>query len=786
MNNIQIYSLATPPGSTQSYYYKLDILEGDPLKITLKITDEPGSVSSNYSQTFRIPSTENNEKVFKGACDLNNITFNPRRRIDTFISVNGSLFSQGFLTLENVVRNFYHDRCEYEVQYVGELADFKSKLGERYLWELDMNSLLHQRNISNIELSWSASTYGALEAGGSATAGFLNGNIIYPMNVEYGYEYTPQGVPDDTRNNTISSHDCGNSFLKNTTPLYQEQMKPLVRAKWVVDKIFDEAGFTYSSNFLTSNRFLPIYIAGDGLPRARTLPAGESKALLVSGFDYFAADNQYKDFRGGYPTQIIQSPNLLLTGDEAGQYEVGLSGTYGVVWDSDSVRSLVEFDTPGGTKVVRATYQVELFNFTTQTQIYAWTADQYTFSVISPVAQVSYSSYRNFPFTTFTYSAFLTVGDKVGLRNRMKFEITSGTGGFRDRGTGFQARSFIQHIYPTSVGNKTVGVLLSRKMRQIDFISSLAKKFNLVIEPDPFDKKKLKIETWNDWIQGGEKKDWSKKLDGSSDFTFVPIFQDRKKILTLTDTKDTDWPNVLFETKNKYTYGRYKLNSDIETLDGEEVIETGFSPTIMVSYGICGATTPPDEGDRRFAILSISSDDNPENATLGQRKPIEATPRLCFWNGTQSWNPNPPGSSHWHLYNDAGTGHNQYSYTPAVSNFQYYPGTTTSTNFDINFNGEIYLNYLDGLWPQTSNTSFDYWRDWINLYYDRPFNGFNNRKAKCKLYLTDEDILGFQFNTKVFIANTWWLVSEISNYNLGKGGLTDVELIQLGYTNIGL
>ena len=71
----------------------------------------------------------------------------------------------------------------------------------------------------------------------------------------------------------------------------------------------------------------------------------------------------------------------------------------------------------------------------------------------------------------------------------------------------------------------------------------------------------------------------------------------------------------------------------------------------------------------------------------------------------------------------------------------------------------------------------------LNLFYDRPFFGFMNRKATCRLILYDKDLINFRFNTRVFVNGSWWFVSKIKDYQIGVGGSTEVELYQFGYAN---
>lgn len=779
MNNIQIYCKATPPSGTETTY-KLDLLPGDPIKITLQV-EETGSVSSSYTQTFRIPVSENNERVFKGSCDVNNITFNPRLKIPTTISVGGVVFQEGYITLEKVIRNFKMNSCLYEVSFVGEVGDFKAALGTKTLNDLDTTSLEHIRNLAVIQTSWTAPTYQNLQDGSSPNVGLFGGDVIYPL-VEYGYDYDPaSNTPDPLLNNTISDATCNSSFLKNINPLYQFQFKPVLRAKWIVDKIFSEAGYSYASDFFKSNIFYPIYVLGDSSPRGRTLATQISTALLRSDPIILPAGSYWNSWTQRPAPYGTPSQNLIMVGPDAGRYEVGSSGFYDFQANFGPVEVYGAFTTTGA-KTLSIDLMMDVFDYTSNTSLGTFpvfTATR-TLTVGGTGQSIRLGGAILMPLQVLN-SISLVQGHRIGVRTDVSVIITAGTGAVLDI-TYWPQVGLNQQVFPQAPTTQ-IQPELSRKMKQIDFMLGLIRKFKLVVEPDPTDRKRLLIEPWVDWLNKGEKRDWSEKLDGSSDFVFEPIFNNRKRNFILTDTVDSDWANDNFKKANLKVFGEYKYDSGIENLEGDEKIECPFTPTILGTMGLCDNTNPPIPGNAVVAVSSLSKDNSPYTNT-GTRDPIEANPRLCFWNGELSL-PEVEGlPPHWHIMNDDNA-HYEVVKWPMISYHTHWPFVgTTHSNFTLAYELETFGNYLQPYYIFDADTATKrYWEPWLDLYYDRPFSGFNNRRVSCKLYLQDVDLIGFKFNTKVFLAGTWWLVSKINNYNLGMGGLTDVELVQFGYTN---
>ena len=779
MNNIQIYCKATPPSGTETIY-KLDLLEGDPIKITLQV-EETGSVSSSYTETFRIPVSENNERVFKGSCDVNNITFNPRLKIPTTISIGGAVFQEGYIILEKVVRNFRYNSCLYEVSFFGEIGDFKAALGTKTLNDLDTSPLEHTRNLGAIQTSWTAPTYQNLQDGSSPNIGLFGGDVIYPL-VEYGYDYDPAtNNPDPLLNNTISDANCGSSFLKIANPLYQWQMKPVVRAKWILDKIFTEAGYSYDSKFFKSNIFYPIYVLGDSSPRGRTLATQQSTAVLRSDPTRISATGYWENWNQRPAPYGTPSQNLIMVGPNAGRYEVGSTGLYDFSGMFGPTEVYARFTTTG-VKTLVIDLRMDIYDYTAGSSlgtfpVYSITR---TFNATTTTDQFRLGGAIIMPSQNLT-GISLTQGHRVGIRTGVSVSITAGTGAATDILYWPQV-GLNQQVFPQAPTTQ-IQPEFSRKMTQIDFILGLIRKFKLVVEPDPSDRKRLIIEPWVDWLAAGEKRDWSNKLDGSSDFIFEPIFNVRKKNFVLTDRIDSDWMNDNFQKANLKVFGRYKYDSGIETLEGEEVIECPFTPTILGTMGLCDSTNPPIPGNAVIAISSLSKDNSPYTNT-GTRDPIEANPRLCFWNGELALPEVEALPPHWHIANDDGA-HYEVGKWPMISYHTHWPFGATHANFTLAYELENAFNYLQPYYTFSADTATKrYWEPWLDLYYDRPFQGFNNRRVSCKLYLEDNDLIGFRFNTKVFLAGSWWIVSKINSYVLGKGGLTDVELIQLGYTNI--
>jgi len=816
--NYKIHAIPNPSGSaTQIYpwqpdrYIELDTLDGDPIKITLQVEDtsEATSVASSFTRNFRLPKTFNNDRVFQGSCDVNNITFNPRLPVRAYITIDGYVFSEGQIVLERIINNYKNGLCFYEVSFSSEVGSFIEGMGEKVLSDLNQQSLTHTRNISNIQTSWQATfpfNYGSI----SATAGLLDGNILYPL-IEWGYEYKSDNTIDTSRNSTISEHACNATFFKNNIPYFQQQMKPIVRVDWIMKKIFSEAGYSFTSDtlvgttstFFDTSKWRCLYLIQENTNRSRIDVALRSWSYMrdtsnTGAMTLGAEPLIYYLWRlpstemTGYWDGSYYAPTGLLN-PENGRYKVPQSGSYSFRFSTSGPSVELTYVNTGSlaTATFSFTYSIRLFNYTNNTTIHTFPDVGLIkkFDLL-PIPGCVYKREAVFPvFTSIPYSGNFSVGDELKLEISMRYSNTTLAAGASICDATFKFNDFYMIVNPTASIENVLQPPFSPKMKQRDFVSSLAKKFRWVFEPTQ-NPSQINITPWKDWIQNGINVDWTDKLDGYFDFSFEPIFKTRNADIVFSDTTDEDWPTKYYEERQKKTYGEFEYKSLIKSLQGIEEYKTDFAPTQLVTLGYCGTDAIPNNNIRRFAIISVARDSEPFNRTA-RREPIDPRPRLCYWNGTASYA--QISNNNFHITNDAGTAQ-AFTSRPCVSNFTLWPEINTSgvavqpgENFDINFDNYEYQQYLGELFSRTGNDAVSvYHEDWLNLYYDRPFQGFNNRRATCRMILRDSDVRGFRFNTKVYINGSWWFITKIKDYEIGRGGSTEVELIQFGYLNASL
>ena len=148
----------------------------------------------------------------------------------------------------------------------------------------------------------------------------------------------------------------------------------------------------------------------------------------------------------------------------------------------------------------------------------------------------------------------------------------------------------------------TVGIKL------IDFISSMQKKFNLVIYPNKLRPKEFIVETFNTWYKMGQVKNFNRyiNLDKNIGVTLANNLAVNK--LNFGDTLDGDYVSQQFAKGAGREYGKsYYVDTENFFSQGEFNVKTNFasSPIVyLAGTGTSGSTNINQAGFRAGAIVS--------------------------------------------------------------------------------------------------------------------------------------------------------------------------------------
>ena len=116
------------------------------IKDKIKDSKDVGKVFAAYTNQFKLPASKKNNKIFKRFANPNILEgFDPRKKYDALIKLNGSDFKKGYIKLNSV--NLKNNLPEsYNVQFFGEITSLKDLLGKTKLKDLSYLSLFSYAN----------------------------------------------------------------------------------------------------------------------------------------------------------------------------------------------------------------------------------------------------------------------------------------------------------------------------------------------------------------------------------------------------------------------------------------------------------------------------------------------------------------------------------------------------------------------------------------------------------------------------------------------------------------
>ena len=578
--------------STQGFQFRLlagtpsqqlDLFKDEDIKLSNNVTGifDIGVLPADFTRQMSLPGTKINNAFFEHVYDISidsPFLFATNIKVPAYFDFGGFYLSQGYLQLNkvNVLANKFIE--SYDVTLYGALSSFGRDINRAYLTDLTtLSQYNHTSSLDNISASWQGNLF--------------NGDIVYPL-ADYGSGYTfTQGQYD------LFGIDDQEGALT------VQNFKPAIRVKAVWDAIFDYAGYTYSSSFMNEPFMDDVYmicnnslkypeyagvdletygkikvgaISGSGMTDIN-LPSGSW--VTLPWFNEFSDPqnfytnaayrvNERTNLKGVLNININVScsvnnmPGTLSANGTWGlrMIETGSSTAYG----TEALQSYIFFfdqlqqSRTGG---INTTYQLE-----TEFNLNSIPVGNYYFQIRqSP----------NFPSSV---SALPVVTLDPQSTTKSFLEI---------RQVNSAADGRIMDI-PSNMPFGTSGIKL------VDFISGLQKKFNLVIYPDNTKPNQFIVETFNNWYQKGQVKDFNKYINLDDKIEFIPANNFAVNKLNFGDTLDQDYISQQFakganrefgkiyytDTTNFYSQGTFEVKTTFASDPLIRIAGTGLSGSV--------------------------------------------------------------------------------------------------------------------------------------------------------------------------------------------------------------
>tara|TARA_B100001094_G_scaffold7119_1_gene6375 strand:- start:16404 stop:19862 length:3459 start_codon:yes stop_codon:yes gene_type:complete len=804
--------------STQDSTYNLDLQESPNISLNFQFADikEPEKRKGSFSQTFKLPFTDNNNEFFQNWYNVNleTLVFSTRTKFDAVLFVGTTPQFEGTIQLKSI----YKKAELYEVILLSNTATLFSVIGDNRLKDVfleddgsysgDFNHVYDNTTLSN---SWNNTLQNT-----SGTTLTNNGitQIVYPFSVtQPGFYY-----PTNDRYLRMSQSDIttlGYSSASNYT-VNLSQFRPAIQIRTLFERIIARSGFSYTSSFLDSDYFSKIYMTTANHIEAAALPTTNANTA-PSGLMYVGnTDNWGEILIPGTtyicPDEIMPCPvNLPIT-------------TLGVPYDSDQIWNTTNHFF---TKEAFDMASIEIYNYVFWNNV----------RNISPYTSglwIGLQKWDNDP-TSPTYNSLVDefygstnveIGNlwsdgtgnagSYGMTNTVSLEnmpvgasacvvfrlyyverVSSAFNGVVRLGQigtqTFTASAIINWMgYSTNVYGATVDIpsCIDPDLKQKDFLKDIIERFNLVVVTDPDNDSNLIIEPYNDYLALGSIKRWTDKLDTSKEIIIKDTTELQKKIVHLSDQEDVDLNNAVL--KERYpdvnVFGHIRIQDDTnEFAKGELKNNSIFSPfindQIYKSASQSGASLLAN-----FTVqyeFGYESNENDGNNVVKKTKP-----KLFYYSGTPvSVKDAADNTTTYYLHNHNSTAEiiTAYSYNeyPVCSPFDV-PGTTDTyslnadtvslywnstpplngTNLIFN-NGDTQGNWFNG------SLYGKYWKSYLNEIYSD-----NARIMEAFVNLDAYDIFDFKFNDEIFIKDTYWRILKIQNYQVNGNASTKITFIK--------
>lgn len=745
--------------NTNSGDFYLDTKDTEAVELSYSIAEiqDISKRNSSYSKTITLPETPNNRNVFDNISDLSiDSTFNPNKKSRCRILLDTLLIFDGYLQLKKVILDDINGN-RFEVVIFAENDNFFTQIGDSFLTDLDFSNYNHIYGTTSIIDSW--------------TADYNNG-YFYPL-IDYGYNW----VYDDI---------SGTSATVSTVNINEMYPSTYVRTIW--DKIFSEAGYTYQSSFINNN---PTSVFNQLI-----IPFINNKLLAVGQEDPNFIFNV-----GASGTQSVLCYSQITTTTPSPAGVVTFKTSYGLQTIDFPVETFPYSD-PSSQWNINEYTQVLTPNYVQRFKLrlncssingavaFSWlkvscyrqfnpdgtlnpnwaSGTGYIVSTSANYIQNTTNLVFNTPYFDDSIPALTRIypGEKVRFKVDIKSTVYGGVGGVPvPTSYTYNIGDTMTNIISGDVTNEIDSTILipgqtinhtsaiPNKIKQSDFIISIARMFNLYIDKDPNNDNKLIIETRNDYynLGNGFVKDWTQKLDISKPIeeTIIADLTNRQIVLTYKD--DKDYWNTYYKSVFNEIYGQYLYDTENDFTKGQKKIELIFSPTPLVVV----------DGSSSLIIPKISKDTQNYNSTTPPRDnynirilrrytnllPIETSGEYFSFNGVQ---------------------YTQYPYAGHYDN-------PYITQEDINFG--ILKDTFIPIQEYTGNNLYKlYYEDFFNEIYSK-----DSRIITASLYLTSEDISQFRFwdiiNLYFNGSNQYYRVNKISGFNPLFESTCTVELIKI-------
>lgn len=684
----------------------VDLSDNFDILISKSIADikSPETRSSEWTKTVVIPGTRANNKLFGHIFEVEQTIqgttqfapdFNPNKKANVVVLLDEIEQLRGFIRLIQINVLDSTD-IQYECSLHGQTADLFTTIADRKLNVLNFSEYNHTLVSGTVINSWDTSIIK------NAT----------PQAFAYGEGYLYALI------------DKGYSSVRNINRFDVPSMTPCLYAKTIVDKIFSNAGYSYTNDsFFNNDRFKRLVIPPpNGLVvdsttlEARRFKAGRSSSQTLqtldtlifnvdSGGNFYDNGNNYNTTTGAYIVpaggNYVFEPylELLLSNIFPSILTTTFDIAIGIYVNGKLIKQSLLLNTIGGTRAYHLHFELQN----------------------------------------------LLVGDSVTLKMMGVFDLPNN---YQLTNSQFTLQMVVNSFLENNCTGFNYGYgsttdfaqFLNSEVKQSDLLMSFVKMFNLYIEPSQDQPKILRCVP-RDEFYNGSNVDWTKKLDYSQPVEIVPMGDLDANPYVFSYKEGADESNKQYQEMYQSTYGSRTYKIDNDFVKTEKKIDIVFSPTQIKNY---------NNNQKNFVLSYVEAE---KDGDL----------RIMYYGGLQS-------DVSWNLCLFSYMDSIVYPQTKLPMTIHY--DSVTNPTFDILFGMPKEL----GVGAGYSYGNFNL----VTNYYYRFITEITNKNSKIlRAYfkITASDWYNLRFNNLYFFEGQYWRLNRVNDYNPVEDGVYECEFL---------
>jgi hypothetical protein len=501
--------------------------------MTFRIDDIKNFASREtaFSKVIVAPGDANNNKIFGNIFDVGiSNDYDPALpnvgiNFNASVSANCIIFQDFLQTFKGTVRVIQINIVKGQIEYELAVSGELTKL----------NVALTSGLLENLDFSAYDSVYSIANITGSWDNPGGSG-LYYPL-IDYGL------VSTDKHNFKYSA------------------LRPALYCKEYIDKMMAAANFRYDSALINTARFKSIVIPHNQkvLQRSTTnVLIAKRDTVQSQVIDYSHTNQDYFHYDDVVTSVFTLTGGERLTYNAPDTINLVMNMTLNFSWKTTNNTILLEFQkngstiasktlgNTGGVFVTSGFWQLNGMNLTFATGDY-----------IEVRATVSDSSLGHFYTLDFNPSPGIVLNSATPI------------------------------LVPVLLGDTvTVNDTIPKNIRQVDFLLSIIRLFNLYVYEDKYDENHIYITPYVDFFSTATQNsdDWSYKLDRSQPIKIKPMSEIKAKVYNFNYASDSDYYSDLYNKRYNQTYGSYIFDTPFEFVSQSQNVDLIFASTPLVGY----------------------------------------------------------------------------------------------------------------------------------------------------------------------------------------------------------